>query len=278
VPVVLDPQNDVAIGFWDASAHTFTATSSGANAVQVTARRIALRNNAIPLFFAQIVGKSSCDITATSIAMITFGANEVVSDPATSNPYLAGSPAGTIANPGNPHSNPDYAGTASDPKQSPVQVTGISITPGQALTFDSVVGGANNFQTSQLFTPDGNTGWITSNLIGSENGKSDVIAPINAVMGVFLGPNDPATDGNPVPSTLDFSTDDERNFQVLKPDLKQVFFIGDGRRDDGSVQSFVVPAGATRFYVATMDQYEWNNNVGGYTTTIHQLGSVSLVK
>jgi len=281
-PLVLDPNNDVAIGMWDPSSHTFTplptGSQTGANAVQVTAHRIAARNTAIPLYFAQIFGESSCDINATSVATITFGTDQTFSDPATSNPYLAGSPAGTVANPINPHNNPDYAGTASDPKQSPVQVSNISIVPGASLTFDSVIGGANNFSSSTLYTPDGNTGWVTDNLYGAENGKSDVFAPINAVMGVFLGPNDPATDGNPVPSTLDFSTDDERNFQTLQPQLKQTFFIGDGRRDDGSVQSFVVPPGATRLYIATMDQYEWNNNIGGYTVTVHQVGTVTLVK
>jgi hypothetical protein len=281
-PLVLDPNNDVAIGTWDPSTHTFTAlpvgSQSSANAVQVTAHRIAARNTAVPLMFAQIIGKSSCDINTTSIAVISFGAEQAMSVPATSNPYLAGSPPGTIANPGNPHNNPDYAGTASDPKQSPVQASGLSIVPGSSLTFDSVQGGANNFSSSTLYTPDGNTGWITDNLLGAENGKSDVFAPINAVMGVFLGPNDPATDGNPVPPTLDFSTDDERNFQTLQPQLKQVFFIGDGRRDDGSVQGFVVPPGATRLFIATMDQYEWNNNIGGYTVTAHNVGTITLVK
>jgi hypothetical protein len=244
----------------------------------VTARRIAAQNTAIPLMFAQIVGKSSCDVTVVSIATISFGSQEAMNVPATSNPYLAGSPPGTVANPINPHNNPDYAGTDANPLQSPVQASALTITPGSSLTFDSVIGGANNFQTQTLFTPDGNTGWITDNLYGAENGKSDVFAPINAVMGVFLGPNDPATDGNPVPPTLDFSTDDERNFQTLQPQLKQTFFIGDGRRDDGSVQTFVVPPGATRLYIATMDQYEWNNNVGGYTVTAHQVGTVTLVK
>jgi Flp pilus assembly protein TadG len=281
-PLVLDPNNDVAIGTWDATAHTFTplptGSQSSANAVQVTAHCIAARNTAIQLYFAQIFGMSSCDINATSVATITYGMDQTFSDPATSNPYLAGEPPGTEASLNNPHNSPDYAGTPSNPLQSPVQVSGIPIVPGSALTFDSVQVGANNFSSSTLYTPDGNTGWIVDDYDGAELGKSDVFAPINAVMGVFLGPNDPATDGIPVPPTLDFSTDDERNFQTLQPQLKQVFFIGDGRRDDGSVQSFVVPPGATRFYLATMDGYQWNNNVGGYNVTVHQVGTVTLVK
>jgi hypothetical protein len=33
------------------------------------------------------------------------------------------------------------------------------------------------------------------------------------------------------------------------------------------MQAFVVPQGATRLYVAIMDEYEWNNNVGRLTVT-----------
>ena len=138
-------------------------------------------------------------------------------------------------------------------------------------------GGANNFSSTTMYTPDGNTGWITDNLVGAENGKGDCYAPINAVMGLFLGPADPATEGVP-PSTLDFSSQQSRDFQTLSPQVRQVFFIGDGRRDNGSVQQFVVPAGATRLVIGTMDQYEWNNNVGSYTVTAHNVGTVSLVK
>jgi hypothetical protein len=72
-PVVLDPAQDVELGRWDKDARTFTplsgASQSSANAIRVTARRIAARDTAIPLVFAQVVGKSSFDIEATAIAI-----------------------------------------------------------------------------------------------------------------------------------------------------------------------------------------------------------------
>jgi hypothetical protein len=48
--------------------------------------------------------------------------------------------------------------------------------------------------------------------------------------------------------------------------------------DDGTTQTFVVPQGATRLFIGTMDSYEWNNNVGKYTTTIHRIAQVTVVK
>ena len=281
-PVALDPALDISFGSWDSTTHKFTAAAAGAEdsatTVKVTARRLASRGNPIPLMLAQVLGYKSCDVSVTSIAVYTRGQQTQMDVSSNSNPWLSGMPYGTVANPGNPHNNPDYAGNASDPKQSPVQVTSVPIVPGKLMSFDSINGGANNFNTRTLFTPDGNTAWLTDNLLGAEHGHSDVFAPINAVMGVFLGPGNPETDGVSVPPNLDFSSPGARNFQTLSPQLKQVFFIGDGRSDDGSTQTFVVPQGATRLFIGTMDEYEWNNNVGDYKVTIHRLGSVSLVK
>jgi hypothetical protein len=76
-PVVIDQTQDIEFGTWDDTARTFTVLSGGAqssaNAVRVTARRIAARNTAIPLVFARLVGRSTCDINASAIAKVTFG-------------------------------------------------------------------------------------------------------------------------------------------------------------------------------------------------------------
>jgi hypothetical protein len=73
--VVIDPNNDVDFGTWDSSARTFTVLSggarSGANAVRVWARRTAAGGNAIPLTFGKVLGASSCDTTASAIALAT---------------------------------------------------------------------------------------------------------------------------------------------------------------------------------------------------------------
>lgn len=63
---------DVEFGTWTPANKTFTALSgsarSGANAIRVTCRRTAASGNAIPMIFAGLVGKSSADVTATTIA------------------------------------------------------------------------------------------------------------------------------------------------------------------------------------------------------------------
>jgi Flp pilus assembly protein TadG len=275
LPVVL-LDSDIEMGTWNASTKTFTlltgANEVNATAVRVTARRAASRGNAIPLTFGHALGRDFCDVKAASIVFFNPAVDIVKDIPSTSNPWLAGMPSGTVANPGNPHNNPDYAPTAS-----PQQINGVPLVAGQSLTFDSIDGGANNFQSSTLYTPDGNTGWIVNNLAGNEHGKSNLTAPINAVVGVFLDDQLP-TQAGPVPASLDFSTAASRDFQSLSPQLRQPFFIGDGKMDDGTTQTFVVPPGATRLYIGTMDGYEWNNNVGKYTTTIHRIPQVTVVK
>jgi len=36
-----------------------------------------------------------------------------------------------------------------------------------------------------------------------------------------------------------------------------------------SAQTIIVPAGATRLYLGTMDGYSWNNNVGAFEVTLN---------
>lgn len=68
------------------------------------------------------------------------------------------------------------------------------------------------------------------------------------LVGVFIGPAEPS--GDP-PASLDFTYRHE--FQALSPELGQVFFIGDGRASDGTLQRFRVPRGATRLYLGMAD-------------------------
>ena len=71
-PVVIDPAADVQLGTWDPATRTFAvaATESTATAVRVTVRRTAARGNAVPLLFAQILGRASSDVTVTAIARV----------------------------------------------------------------------------------------------------------------------------------------------------------------------------------------------------------------
>lgn len=278
--LVLEKNADIELGFWDTTTRKFSKYSGSnlkyANAVRVVARRTAARGNAIPTIFAQMLGHKSADVTAESIAMLkppTVIEHDV---PATASPFLAGMPNGTVSSLNNPHNSPDYA-----PYQSPVKVN-LSFKEGEALTFDNIDGMANNDNHwTADFNPDGNVSWLTWNednngTKGPEHGKSNLYAPINALVGVFLTDEVP-TNAN-APESLNFGLASQRNFSELKPKIGQVFFIGDGKRDNGETQRFVAPKGATRFYVANWDGYEWNNNIGVRSTRITRLGSVVTVK
>ena len=96
------------------------------------------------LTFAGIVGKRSFDVTAESIVVVVPAINVNQNVPATANPFLAGMPKGSVASLHNPHNSPDYAGDASNWKQSPIVVPGLPLVEGQTLTFDSISGTARH--------------------------------------------------------------------------------------------------------------------------------------
>jgi hypothetical protein len=169
-----------------------------------------------------------------------------VTVPGTCDPWLAGMPDGSTA------SLEDSA-----PAQSAVQVP-IGLIPGTPLTF-SASGVVNNFPATGGNSPDG--GLFTGHATGAENGISDVYVTINSLLGVFLTSAQP--DSSSSPAALNFSTIG-LDFTSLSPGLKQVFFIGDGLTSTSQVQQFIVPAGATRLYLGTMDGYGWWNNWGQF--------------
>ena len=280
--VSLVASDDIELGYWNTSTRVFQkligSAQANANAIRVVAKRLHTRNNGVPLLFSQMLGKNDADVSGESISMIQPPTIIETDVPATTNPYLAGMPKGTKASLQNPHNSPDTAG-----KQSPIEVTGLAMREGEVLTFDNIAGGANNdISWSERFQPDGNLSWQPWNKNGviaegqPELGKSNMKAPINALVGVFLTDEDPRSQATP--EALTFDTAEKRNFEKLEPKIAQVFFIGDGKRDNGAAQRFVVPKGATRFYLANWDEYEWNNNVGLRTTRITRLGSVVTVK
>jgi len=170
--------------------------------------------------------------------------------PGTSNPWLAGMPAGSTAS------------SDSAPAESPVLV-GLTITPGTYLTF-TASGSETNDPSWAYNGPDG--GSFTGHSYGTENGIPSTNAPLDALVGVFLGAGQPNL--TPASSGLDFSTIG-LNFASLSPGLQQVFFIGDGLTGTGSgtVQQFIVPVGATRLFLGTQDGFGWYNNVGGFYVT-----------
>jgi RHS repeat-associated protein len=177
---------------------------------------------------------------------------QLLTVPGTGDPYLAGMPDGSRAD------GPDVA-----PEQSPVLVPGLTLTAGGSLLFTAIAGLVNGSG------PRGSS--FVSHSAGAQNGISNVTAPLHSLIGVFLGPDRP--DLSPAPPALDFQSPGGNvaggfNYLTLSPQLKQVFFIGDGRTSTGQLQQVVVPAGATRLYLATMNTTRWSANSGSYSVDI----------
>lgn len=158
-------------------------------------------------------------------------------------PWLAGMPTGTTAPNGD-----------SVPNNYPMPYTGSSIVPGAILNF-TVTGGVNNVPNPPTTGPDG--GVMVSH--GPLYGMSGITAPINSLLGVFLGADQP--DATPPPPNLDFSIIGT-NVNPLHPVLKQVFFIGDGLTSANVQQHFYIPSGAVRLFLGSMDGFQWSNNSG----------------
>jgi hypothetical protein len=201
---------------------------------------------------------NTTNTTTTTVTVKPCSTNYLV--PATANPYFAGSPVGSAL---------DYIITPYDPQtptdrvaqNAPILVSPIGdcLKVGAPIYFS--VGGAITFSNVDAPTDaNGSLDKIVSHQKGATFGKSDITAPINSLIGVFLGEGDPA--GLLAPSPLDFSTQAARDYFTLNPTLGQTFFIGNGRTSTGEYHRVIVPQGATRLYFAVMDIYQWNNNSG----------------
>jgi hypothetical protein len=176
-----------------------------------------------------------------------------VSVPGTACPWLAGMPNGTRAN------SSDVA-----PNQSPVLFPGSPLVPGTTMWF-RVTGSASNEPFGFNEGGDGAPLEPSSNASGAEHNIGNCTSPLRSLVGVFLSESAPNL--TPAPSSLDFSGD-RINFTTLSPGLKQVFFIGDGRNNNGVLQSFVVPPGATRLFLGMSDRFQWSNNSGAFEVTL----------
>ncbi|CAN5513506.1 hypothetical protein BH09PLA1_BH09PLA1_07100 [soil metagenome] len=257
---------DIDVGLWNSSTKVFVVTNTNPNAVRITARRLQSRNTGVPTIFMKLLGQNEVDLQASSIATYVSSSTTTLTAPSKGNPWLAGMPNGTTAN-----------GYDVAPANSPSQVSGLALTSGAALNF-TFTGSASYYPGTQPFDPDGNPGWIINNYAGREHGKSQLYAPLTAVVGVFLDDTQPNLAGAPPPD-LDFSSAASRDFSTLSPALRQPFFIGNGLRADGTTpQNFIVPAGATRLYLGIMDGQQWSDNSGSLTSTVVKPTQITLVK
>lgn len=172
------------------------------------------------------------------------------------NPFLAGMPAAAeIVYP-----NSTDRATVNAPSQM-VPSDPKCMEAGRALYFKVDGKIAFGDLRGQESNADGIVTKVVSHTLGSVNHIATISAPINSLIGLFLDAT-PTLQKTTTAPALDFSTAARRDFKSLSPQLGQIFFIGDGKDTAGGMQAFVVPQGATRLYVAIMDEYEWNNNLG----------------
>jgi hypothetical protein len=125
-----------------------------------------------------------------------------------------------------------------------------------------------------FYPPDGFQTRIVSRTPGPENGISDIVAPIDALLGVFLGPDQPSH--SVAPPRLSFSSLASRNYQALGPALQQVFYIGDGVTEYLKDRRVVVPAGATSLFLGPMDSFGWANNLGGFVVAVAETNPLQM--
>lgn len=186
-------------------------------------------------------------LTGLTIALPILNAVVVpFSVPGTSNIWLAGQPGGTTL-------AGDWA-----PAHSPVPA-GITLTGGNVLTFSA--SGSVGYP-GEPAGPDG----ASAGSHGANFGLSGVTANWNALLAVFITD---AVPGGVAPASLNFSPAGlTRDFASLSPLLNQVFFIGDGVTSGAVVQQFIVPAGATRLFLGTLDGSGWFNNTGSFSGNI----------
>ena len=98
---------------------------------------------------------------------------------------------------------------------------------------------------------------------------------LSSLLGVFL--SDERPDLSPAPEQQDRAL---RDLPEVRPQLKQVFHIGDGMGSAGAPQQFYAPEGATRLFLGTMDEYGWSNNIGelivSISTSLRPRSNISL--
>jgi hypothetical protein len=217
----------------------------------IVARRCSLNRTAmlaVPFWIGTIL-----------LAAPAVGETITVNVPGTSNPWLAGMPAGSTA------IIYDVA-----PAQSPVHLAGDFAQPTLSFAASGLVSnGGCGLPYCPTNGPDGGETperpyFPHDN--GAENGISDARIPLNALVGVFLNASQPNL--TPAPNPLDFSTPASRDYLSVSPGLKQVFFIGDGLTSSGETQQVFIPAGATRLFLGTMDGCCNSDNSGSFTVHV----------
>ncbi len=281
---------DIIVGDYNSTTKVFTTNSAG-NCVKVTVRQALNRTGSAPLMMS-IFGAGGAQVTATAIAKCT-SITTTISPPASGNLWLSGMPSNTTTQNLRPdnstvwdNSGTAATGTAAAQRPLVIDLAAMGIQGGATINLEGITGTASwqSGSSGSNNTADGDAGFIVGHGVvypgsvptTSDNGLSNTRAPIGAVMAVFQ--SNSAPDGSGAPSSLDFGTTSDRDYTSVSPQLKQVFFIGDGKRDNGELQTITVPTGATKLYLGMMDAWQWNDNVGNFTTKLYGNNAVTLVK
>lgn len=277
----------VTVGTWNESTRVFTASSNNPNAVKVDLL-LNLGESGRPKLFASAMGnQASSVIRSSAIATASVGSTQF-SPPASGNIWLSTASSGTVNQNFRSDNSTvwDYAGSSGNTRQSPLELSldDLNLRPGDALSFEGLSGTAIYVTNGGQNSADGVSNFIvalgetypgsvpTTNM----NGMSNLRAPIGAIIAVFL--NDNASSSGSAPSNLDFNDSTQRDYSTLSPQLKQVFFVGDGKRSNGEVQKIIVPSGATRVFIGMMDAWQWNDNVGNFKFNVYGRKNVTTVK
>jgi hypothetical protein len=140
----------------------------------------------------------------------------------------------------------------------------FTFAAGNNLVFTLVSASGSITLTSGVgpYGADGTTSFLPSN-IHPYNSLSGIQSDASGfLVGVFLDANTPS---GSAPATLNFGSSGlGRDFITLSPQLQQTFFIGDGKTSSGSLQQFVVPAGATRLFFGFADANGYDGPPGQY--------------
>jgi Flp pilus assembly protein TadG len=280
---------DVVRGTFDSQTRTFKPDSTG-DAVCVTVRQTFNRAGSVPLMMSMLTGNNQKEIVASAVARVSSTSSQIA-PPASGNLWLSGMPDNTTTQNFRSDNTSvwDTNGTLASPKQRPLELnlSNLGIHPGDTIALEGITGTAtwnNNSPSGSTNTADGDTTYLVANGVApaasvpstSSNGLSNSRAPIGAVMAVFL--SDDAPNLTAAPTNLDFGSDTSRNYTSISPELKQVFYIGDGKRTDGEAQTIVVPPHATKVYFGMMDAWQWNDNVGNFQTKLYSTSAIHLSK
>jgi hypothetical protein len=146
----------------------------------------------------------------------------------------------------------------------PPPVATIGLPGPLYLTFTSVTGTVQCFGSAAPNGPDGGTeaGGVTN--LTPHRDISGILHSNRTMflVGVFRD-SSPGSPSGPAPASLSYS--DPENFLTAAPLLNQIFFIGDGRTDDtNQIQTFEVPAGATRLFLGFADGAAFTGFPGFY--------------